>query len=133
MELSFERVVAQLESSAQKLESFAADATSILKKWSELPIDSKRRERERERHVDPSTGSNGSKADVFWSLYMDRDKGGKRRTVRGREGASPTLRGSLRVPGREADDGFSEKSSEAVVKVMSIPTNDSKQSKPKDM
>ena len=119
LELSFERVVAQLESSARKLESFAADAASTLNKWSELPVDPKRKE----RHVDPSTSHNGSKTDVFWALYMDRDKGGRRRTVQGHR-ATAVNRRSLEVLGSEADDGFSQKSeAEHVAEVMSNPTS----------
>lgn len=68
--ISLERVLADLHASLQRLEAFSLDADNLIKKWSELPIDTNRRN----RIAESSTGSNGSRADVFWAHYMDRDR-----------------------------------------------------------
>ena len=68
--ISLERALADLHASLQRLEAFSMDANNLIKKWSELPIDTNRRN----RLAESSTGSHGSKADVFWAHYMDRDR-----------------------------------------------------------
>jgi len=78
--ISLERALADLHASLQRLEAFSLDAENLIKKWSELPIDTNRRN----RIAESSTGSNGSRADVFWAHYMDRDRdtGTKRKTLK---------------------------------------------------
>lgn len=63
--ISLERALADLHASLQRLEAFSLDAENLIKKWSELPIDTNRRN----RIAESSTGSNGSRADVFWALH----------------------------------------------------------------
>ena len=69
---ALESAVADLQASLQRLEVFSVDANEMVKRWSELPIDMQRRNRH--HHQDLSTGSNASKADVFWAHYMDRER-----------------------------------------------------------
>jgi len=92
--ISLERVLADLHASLHRMEAFSLDADNLIKKWSELPIDTNRRN----RIAESSTGSNGSKADVFWAHYMDRDRdtGTKRKTLKlGTPANAPRSRGTL--------------------------------------
>eukprot|EP00913_Durusdinium_trenchii_P023024 g21619.t1 len=132
LDISMERVVAQLECSVQRLECFAQQAEHILNKSTELPP-------RRERTYTDSAGSNGAKADVFWAHYMDRDMGGKRRTIRsnGPGGGSGLPRDRRtrreRAPGTarlSEGSGFGGVSENAVTKISSFATSSASESEP---